>query len=659
MTPTAASDTITANGCTARLEANILELRNSSAVFRWRIDRHGLVGIEYAATGLLEAPSAPPADTPSPARLRADDQPPPPVQAASLRAILELGDSPRRYRLEMFADVPAVRLQAADPQQRTASASSTVLSDGVEPAIPAASDDDNAAATIHQFQLRPPHCRLLQVVLRSQTDHFYELVQVRRWEHLRSVHGFSIRGNLFCIEDILGSGGLMLMRHGMLPHACPPPRAGRADLALNGGQVTWLDHAGPLFEDGYGDWHAILAYDGGTASRCAVIQAYEQCLRRPETAPPVMVSNTWGDRARDAHLNEAFMLAEVDAAKELGVDIVQIDDGWQSGRSANSMEGGGKWSGFWEDDHFWEPHAGRFPNGLSPITGHLGADQRLGLWYAPDSCDDFSNWRKDADRLLTLHRRHGVCHFKLDAMTVTSRTGEANVHRLLDALQRESDGRIVIDLDTTASTRLDYLARPDVGPIFVENRYTDWGNYYPHLALRSLWQLAHWIDPARLRMEWLNPDRNPDRYPADPLAPAGYSADYLFATTLPAAPLAWMELQHLSPKRAAGVKPIIRLWRTYRRELHECVIVPIGDAPTGAGWTGFAFIDRAGGQRLAHLLLFREPLAGEASVSLDLPAEGGRLDILHGHSATCDLSGIRLHAALPTPGSVLWARNAP
>ena len=43
-----------------------------------------------------------------------------------------------------------------------------------------------------------------------------------------------------------------------------------------------------------------------------------------------------GDRSRDARINEAFLLKEIDAGAALGVDVVQIDDGWQKGRTANS-----------------------------------------------------------------------------------------------------------------------------------------------------------------------------------------------------------------------------------------------------------------------------------------------------------------------------------
>ena len=100
-----------------------------------------------------------------------------------------------------------------------------------------------------------------------------------------------------------------------------------------------------------------------------------------------------------------------------------------------------------------------------------------------------------------------------------SRAGEQNLRKLFDRCLTESQGQIVFDLDVTAETRPAYFGLPTVGPIFVENRYTDWHKYWPHHTLRNLWQLAHYVDPLRLRMEFLNNTRNADKYAGDPLAP--------------------------------------------------------------------------------------------------------------------------------------------
>ena len=88
-----------------------------------------------------------------------------------------------------------------------------------------------------------------------------------------------------------------------------------------------------------------------------------------------------------------------------------------------------------------------------------------------------------------------------------------------------SSGQVVFDLDVTAQTRPGYFGAMEAGPLFVENRYTDWHRYWPHQTLRNLWKLSRWVDPRRLRMEWLNHTRNTEKYANDPLAPAAWSPD--------------------------------------------------------------------------------------------------------------------------------------
>jgi alpha-galactosidase len=136
------------------------------------------------------------------------------------------------------------------------------------------------------------------------------------------------------------------------------------------------------------------------------------------------------------------------------------------------------------------------------------------------------------------------------------------------------------------------------GPIFVENRYTDWHRYWPHATLRNLWLLAQHIDPLRLRMEFLNPVRHTDKYASDPLAPSQYRPDYLFASVMFASPLGWFETSNLPADFVEQVAPLVKLWKQHRDAIFAGPIVPIGDEPSGSSWTGFA------GQ--SHVLIFRE-----------------------------------------------------
>jgi len=469
------------------------------------------------------------------------------------------------------------------------------------------------------LRLDRPHLRFTQVALADQTDRHNELaIPVERLLHPSETHLLS--GNLFDIQDTLTGEGWILLKEAPLPAARPLRKEIDIEVvpATEGGYDVFLNK-----EDGYP--FRVLPYEGGRLGRLRALHWHQrQRLRRPLVQ---QLSNTWGDRNRDSRICEPFLLGEIEAAARLGVDVVQIDDGWQRGVSSNSAQAqkrGGVWEGFYSrDPDFWKVNEMRFPNGLEPVVE--AARQRglgIGLWFAPDSADNFANWERDAATVLELRRAYGVENIKIDSVKFETPEGERNLRRFFDKALDESGGQLVFDFDVTAGVRPGYFGLMDVGPIFVENRYTDWARYWPHHTLRNLWKLAEWIDPMRLRMEWLNPARNQDKYPNDPLAPARHSADYLFATVMFANPLAWFEVSGLPEAALRKAAPLVGIWKQWRERLFAGTIAPVGAAPDGVSWTGFASL----GEIDALCLVFRERAAQAAGLfelpfSFDGPAE--------------------------------------
>lgn len=335
-----------------------------------------------------------------------------------------------------------------------------------------------------------------------------------------------------------------------------------------------------------------------------VLRHYQKQLRLLQADRDEMVMmNTWGDRSQDAKIDEAFCLAELDRAKALGLTVFQLDDGWQTGKSPNSAVAKGSFTDIWKDGTYWSPDARKFPRGLSPIVKKgkkLGI--RIGLWYNPSVQDEFADWEKDADALLALYRKYGITIFKIDGVKIETKRAEENLRRLFSKVQNESDGEVVFNLDVTAGRRGGYFMLNEFGNIFLENRYTDWGNYYPYRTLRNLWSLSRYVPAERLQVEFLNKWRNAGKYPDDPFAPGNYSLEYLFAITMVAQPLAWMEASGL-PDEAFALRDVVE---KYRREvqhpLHQGIIMPIGEEPSGRSWTGFQSIRGSEG----YILVFRE-----------------------------------------------------
>lgn len=500
---------------------------------------------------------------------------------------------------------------------------------------------------LEDFMLSPLHLRYTQVELLDQTDQNDELVFEREWLPLQD--NFEVPCNVFHAEDSLTGRGLVFLKLAPLPHARPVKSPWDIRVAGAGRRITF---AGP----GY-PW-TVIAYSGGRAGRIAAMQDYQRCLRSYEPERDGMfLSNTWGDRSRDSRVNEEFLLKEVEAGARLGVDVVQVDDGWQAGMTGNSAFGKGAWGNFRSaNPEFWKPHPERFPKGLKPLVDAAAAKgMKFGLWFGPDAENDMGNWERDAEVLLGAFEKEGVEYVKIDAVEMKSPKAEANLNRFYQKVLEETDGRVVFDADATAGLRPGYYGTNNVGPIFLENRYTDWKNYYPHHTLRNLWTLAPHVDPVRLRMEFLNNDRNADKYTGDPLAPAAYPPDTLFATVMFASPLGWFETSNLPGKYFDTIPPLVAAWKKERAEIFSGHIIPIGEAPDGSAWTGFSSVSKD--RRSARMVVFRE-LNKETAWCTEIPlleTKDAAVAILGGKGAASFEDG-KLSVEIPETLQYLFLR---
>lgn len=333
------------------------------------------------------------------------------------------------------------------------------------------------------------------------------------------------------------------------------------------------------------------------------LRQYQKSMRAllPQRDEMILM-NTWGDRSRDSRMNEAFILKEIETGKRLGITHLQLDDGWQQGLSRNSAsKAGQRWDDWRLED--WQPHKERFPNGLSKIVKSAKkAGLEICLWFNPSKKDHYRQWERDADILIGYYRKWGIKVFKIDGIDLDSKQSEENLRRMFEKVMEASGGQAVFNFDVTAGKRFGYHYFTEYGNIFLENRYTDWANYYPHRSLRNLWMLSAYVPAEKLQIEWLNPWRNTDKYAADdPLAPSKIPFDYQMAVTFMAQPLAWMESSSL-PEEAFAHAGTLKAYRDLQHELHQGAIFPVGMMPDGFGWTGFQSIKGKEG----YLMVYRE-----------------------------------------------------
>ncbi|MDR1010868.1 MAG: alpha-galactosidase [Opitutaceae bacterium] len=510
------------------------------------------------------------------------------------------------------------------------------------------------------FGFYPRHLVVRDIQFIDQTDHHGNLVFEREYLMQSGERCLPLQTNLVCIEDAASRDGegffwlLMAPLHRVRKRWSP---VFDFLLAFQHGKLTAT--ACPA---GYA--LARVAYTGGRAGATLALHDLQRAFYQSGGGHPAfLLSNTWGDRCGATHLSEKFVLDEIAVARDLGVEVVQIDDGWQQGATVNTVSSGGVWNGFWDaDPHFWDVHATRFPRGLAPLVAAAdAAGVRPGLWFAPDSTNDLANWEKDAAQILALWREHHIAFFKLDALKLHTRLAETRFHALCDHVLKESGGAIFFDFDATAENRPTYWGRPGGGELFLENRYTEEGNYHPHQTLRALWSLAHHVRPKRLRVEFLNPARNDADYAGDPLRPSAYPPEYLFAITMPAAPLAWLNLSHVPAWIIMRWRPLIAIWKKHREPFQDGAVFPIGQAPNGFSWTGFVSLAEPNdsGPRSLYALLFRELTPDENTVidlpaALEIPCEGPAQKLAGEGAASLDAGKLLAH--IPSVQCFLFIR---
>ncbi|NDV79176.1 alpha-galactosidase [Dysgonomonas sp. 511] len=345
-------------------------------------------------------------------------------------------------------------------------------------------------------------------------------------------------------------------------------------------------------------------FSGGELEALSALRSYQKNIRRLLPARDEMVMmNTWGDRSQDSKVNEKFSIIEVERAAQLGVTHFQIDDGWQVGKSPNSAVAKGSFKNIWDNPDYWKPDPVKYPNGLHPVVKRgkeLGVE--ICLWFNPSVQHDYADWQKDAQAMIDLYNEYGIRTFKIDGLAIPTKESEINLRKLFDRVLEKTGYNVIFNLDATAGRRAGYHMFNEYGNIFLENRYSDWQNYYPYHTLRNLWQLSRYVPAEKLQIEFLNKWRNAGKYGNDIFAPANYSFEYLFAITMAGQPLAWFEGSGL-PKEALGISSLINGYKKIQHHFHMGTILPVGNEPSGTAWTGFQSIaDNNSG----YFLFFRE-----------------------------------------------------
>lgn len=485
--------------------------------------------------------------------------------------------------------------------------------------------------TIDRVKLESYHWIATSAEFFDMTDRTNTLVQTYSKLINRSGdHPF--RGNLMLLSDGATGNGIFLLKesptsNAQLSYLGFDFMAKPVEVDMIGTGVKASEINDSIWTRAYGAVIGI-SLTNNELGLLTSLRQYQSTVRKHIPGRDNMIMmNTWGDLSRDLRVGEEFCLNELEAAAKYSITHFQIDDGWQTGRSGNTAFKDGPTERTLTIKEYWEPDPEKFPEGLTNVVKkgkELGIE--VCLWFIPLRNNTGESWKENADVLINLYKKYGIRTFKIDAVNLPDKQADVNFRKFLDAVSEATNYDVVFNLDVTTGKRGGYHYFNEYGNIFLENRFTDWHNsftYFPYSTLRNLWMLSRFVPPQILQIEFLNKWRNEVLYKGDPLAPANYSFDYVFAITMMAQPLAWFEATNL-PEEAMGTAPLIMKYREIQEDLHKGIILPIGNEPNGNSWTGFQSVHNTSG----YFLVFRENhTASSALIKTWLP-EGSKVNCI-------------------------------
>jgi hypothetical protein len=313
-------------------------------------------------------------------------------------------------------------------------------------------------------------------------------------------------------------------------------------------------------------------------------------------------ANTWGSGDSNlesvAKASELEVLKELDSMSDLGIDLLQVDDGWQKGRS---MEADAK-------THEWYPREDWYPNGWSTLR-KAAAEKgiQLGLWTAYTA--KLEDLKRNFDEA-------GFVTWKYDFTHIDNYENLFHHWSKFRDFILYTDHKAHMALDVTENApRFGYFWARDFGCIWLANRKP---NYpvktipKPSLLLRENRELAQYVNLNKFEL----PIQNFDRVNAQESDASLYGASYGVALGLMGIPTFFQTTYYYENASRDAVRDLLSIYKKEQAALYQSYVFAVGDEPNGAAWSGFQWTHPA--SKIGYLLIFRERQNTEASRTLSL-----------------------------------------
>ncbi|WP_017445889.1 alpha-galactosidase [Gayadomonas joobiniege] len=314
-------------------------------------------------------------------------------------------------------------------------------------------------------------------------------------------------------------------------------------------------------------------------------------------------ANTWGSgnggTESKQFAKESEVLAEIRSVSALGLDALQIDDGWQTGRMPS----------FNGQQSAWQVRPDWYPQGWKNVVAQAKKYQiQLGIWHAAKAPLKDLKHNFDQAKFTT---------WKLDFANLSKYEGAYNYLNKARQLIRYSDHQLRVNWDVTENApRFGYYWASEAGNLWLANRKPETPVNVipkPSLMLREVWQIARYLNLNKIELPVVNfamvNQQASDAYL--------HSTEYATALGLPGIPVFFQTTRLLTQQQRDETKKLLNVYKKHRNNLFNGYVFPLGKTPDGKSITGFQWFNPVKPNE-SYLLLFRERLSKQAQTQIEL-----------------------------------------
>jgi DUF1680 family protein len=393
-------------------------------------------------------------------------------------------------------------------------------------------------------------------------------------------------------------GGFILVKES---HKCvnqPGVATGSFETGPGGIGVTGLGLGAADLDAGsyrkcWADW--IVPYAGDSTDALLALKEFDRLRYPVRSSDLYIMANTWGDSENPTDgqhaAGEDNVLKEIASQADLGIDVQQIDDGWQG-------------PGYTQ----WRPAADVYPQGWSKVKDFAAREKvKLGLWASWVIPEADLEWNFD---------HGGFSYVKLDFSQLNTKARLDSFMNKVRSFVQYTHNQVRINWDVTENApRVGYFYAREFGNVWLENRkpvIPANAIYTPYRVLRDAWQVAKYVNLNKFQLPIQNMGRI-DRQASNAYL---YSDSYSAAIALMGSPM-FFELTQFYPDTAReAVKRVVTAYKRERDDLFKGYVFPVGDMPDDSNWTGFQ--DVIPGGKEGYLLIFRELRNGKETADIRL-----------------------------------------